>query len=114
MRSMLASIQNELPVIDVSCLWNGGPDKALIALGDNSPDLDEEYRKLGSAAGFNRSGRTRANRRHHTISSKLHVSGIGQSSQLMIAWPKEDFELEMRVVAVWHGCSGPTNRLRAL
>src|SRR4249919_2114939 len=25
---------------------------ALIALGDNSPDLDEEYRKLGSAAGF--------------------------------------------------------------
>src|SRR5918994_1168226 len=25
---------------------------ALIAMGDNSPDLDEEYRKLGSAAGF--------------------------------------------------------------
>ena len=25
---------------------------ALIALGDNSPELDEEYRKLGSAAGF--------------------------------------------------------------
>jgi glutamate synthase domain-containing protein 2 len=25
---------------------------ALIALGDNSPELDEEYRRLGSAAGF--------------------------------------------------------------
>src|ERR671922_1291997 len=25
---------------------------ALIALGDNSPELDEEYRKIGSAAGF--------------------------------------------------------------
>src|SRR5262249_16516420 len=25
---------------------------ALIAMGDNSPELDEEYRKLGSAAGF--------------------------------------------------------------
>src|SRR5262245_22268615 len=25
---------------------------ALIALGDNSPELDDEYRKLGSAAGF--------------------------------------------------------------
>ena len=25
---------------------------ALIALGDNSPHLDDEYRKLGSAAGF--------------------------------------------------------------
>ena len=25
---------------------------ALIALGDNSPDWDDEYRKLGSAAGF--------------------------------------------------------------
>jgi glutamate synthase domain-containing protein 2 len=25
---------------------------ALIALGDNAPHLDEEYRKLGSAAGF--------------------------------------------------------------
>ena len=25
---------------------------ALIALGDNSPSLDEEYRKLGSAAGY--------------------------------------------------------------
>ena len=25
---------------------------ALVALGDNSPELDEEYRKIGSAAGF--------------------------------------------------------------
>jgi methylamine---glutamate N-methyltransferase subunit C len=25
---------------------------ALVALGDNAPELDEEYRKLGSAAGF--------------------------------------------------------------
>jgi glutamate synthase domain-containing protein 2 len=25
---------------------------ALIAMGDNSPELDDEYRKLGSAAGF--------------------------------------------------------------
>src|SRR5690348_4977559 len=26
-------MQSKLPVIDVSCLWNGGPDEALVALG---------------------------------------------------------------------------------
>ena len=31
---MQASVQSELPVIDVSCLWNGGSDKALIELGE--------------------------------------------------------------------------------
>jgi isopenicillin N synthase-like dioxygenase len=30
---MQASVQSELPVIDVSCLWNSGSDKALVDLG---------------------------------------------------------------------------------
>ena len=31
---MQASVQGELPVIDVSCLWNGGSDKAVVELGE--------------------------------------------------------------------------------
>jgi len=31
---MPTSVRSELPVIDVSCLWNGGTDEALVALGE--------------------------------------------------------------------------------
>jgi isopenicillin N synthase-like dioxygenase len=31
---MQMSVRSELPVIDVHCLWNGGPDSAVVALGE--------------------------------------------------------------------------------